>query len=454
MSERVVRLRQWAVSSARSALARNAGKLTLAEGLALVLALVQAALVARWLGPRDFGIAALIIAFPALVFTIFDAQPAEALVKYLGEFRATNQPRKALAVTTVAYVIDGLLAVVGFFVVAAMAPWAADHVIHAEQYAGLLLVAAAGQTLTAPVDTSRGILTSFGRFTTIAWSQSVCNVVRFVLVVGAVATGGGVSGFIVAMCAGMVLDSVAMGWLANRAQRQVLGHSWWHGRRADIADRLREIIRFLIYTDLTSLVSVFIKQADLVILGAISGPVQAGYYRLARSLTSPVTSVTVSLQAVLYPQVSHLAASVDGHVIIARVRKWFSRAGVPLAFASLAVIPFVPQLIELVAGPDFVGASAAARWLLLGSAFVLACFWLRPIQLATGQVRFMFVNGTVLGVLCVIGFALFAGPFGAAGVAAVRTIVAGFAGSTAGILWLRHLYRKGTLVVRPDLVAA
>jgi O-antigen/teichoic acid export membrane protein len=132
-----------------------------------------------------------------------------------------------------------------------------------------------------------------------------------------------------------------------------------------------------------------------------------------------------------------------------RARRWCLLAGAPLSALSLLAVPLVPRIIHLVSGPEFRGATAASRWLLAGSALVLACFWLRPIQLATGQVRFMFMNGIALAVVSVGAFVLVAGPFGAAGVAATRTVVAGFAGTGAGLWKLRRLNRTGRLVAAP-----
>lgn len=431
---------------ARSGMTRNAGKLAAGGVVVLVLGVAQAVLVARALGPRDFGLAALILSFPALVFTFFDAQAAEAVVKYLGRFVTTGERGKALAVPKLAYAVDGALALVGFALVAASSSWVADGLLHSSDYAGLLVLVAAAQVVAAPADTSRAILTSFDRFSGVAWVQAGAATARFALVVVLLGNGGGIGAFVVASCAGTVIESVLIGWLANRALRTALGGNWWAGRVADVRDSVREMGRFLLYTDLTSLVAVFIKQADIVILGMVAGPVQAGYYRLARSLAAPATSVITSLQAVLYPQVARLVAGADGAALMRRARRWCVLAGLPLAALSLLVFPFVPEVIRLLSGDEFVGATASAQWLLAGSAFVLAFFWLRPIQLATGQVRFMFLNGVALGVVSVVAFFVLGGPFGAAGVAASRTVVAGFAGTTAGLWRLHVLSRSGRLI--------
>jgi len=433
----------------RSSMTRNVGKLGSAGVVILALGIFQSILVARWLGPKDFGIAALVLGVPALIFTFFDPQTREAVVKYLGEFTTTGDEQKALAVPKLAYVIDGLLGIFGVAVVALLAPLAATHILHDSSLVVLLIIAGVAQTASAPAETSRAVLATFGRFDAIAWQQSGTTVMRLGFVLVAMGTGAGLDGFVYAVCAASVLDALIAGWLAHRAIRRSLGHAWWHGRRRDVAPRLSEMRHFLIYTELTTLVSVFVKQADVVILGWIRGPVEAGYYRLARSITTPATTGTLSLQSVLYPRVAQLTAGDEPVDFLARARQWFLRAGLPLGLASLVFVPVVPQIIETLAGPGYLGAVAATKWLLVGSAFVLACFWLRPIQLATHQVRFMFVNSILIGVVALTGFALVSEPLGAAGVAAVRTLVAGFFGTGAGLWWLRRQARSGALSRAP-----
>jgi len=60
---------------------RNVGRLWAAQGVALAAGAIQGVLVARWLGPAEFGAAALVIAVPSVVATIFDARAADALAK-------------------------------------------------------------------------------------------------------------------------------------------------------------------------------------------------------------------------------------------------------------------------------------------------------------------------------------------------------------------------------------
>ena len=62
--------------------------LTVANLAGAALSLIQGVLIARWLGPESYGVAALVMSYPDLVYTFFDARSSDASVKYLGEFHA------------------------------------------------------------------------------------------------------------------------------------------------------------------------------------------------------------------------------------------------------------------------------------------------------------------------------------------------------------------------------
>ena len=95
---------------------------------------------ARWLGPRAFGVGALIVAVPSLVFTFMDARASEAAVRYLGEFNERADSDRARAFCKLGFGLDVTAAAATLLIVAAAAPWAARHVVHDGSTVGLLLL--------------------------------------------------------------------------------------------------------------------------------------------------------------------------------------------------------------------------------------------------------------------------------------------------------------------------
>src|SRR5262249_19636688 len=65
---------------------KDVGILTIANCAKTALNFVQNILIARWLEPELYGMAALVMSYPDLVYTFFDTRSSQASMKYLGEF--------------------------------------------------------------------------------------------------------------------------------------------------------------------------------------------------------------------------------------------------------------------------------------------------------------------------------------------------------------------------------
>lgn len=425
-----------------STLARSVGKLWSAEGVVLLAGLAQAALAARILGPAEFGVAALVMSYPALVFTVLDPRAAEAVVRYLGEFGSDDRDR-ARAVPRLAYLADAALAVGGFLVVAASAPWAARTFVGEGDRAGLILLFAAASAVSAPSATSRAVLAAYGGFSALAVVQGAFAIGRLLLVTGLLVADWGPHGLVIGVAVAAVLEAAYLQVLAGRMVRRTTGASWRSARVAALQGRVREMVHFMVFTDLTSLMAVLVKQADLLILGLVGGPRQAGLYRAARSLITPVGALVTPLNDVIYPRLARLHAR-DPSRLLSAGRRYALRIALPLALGVAALIPVAALALPIVLGRDFRDAVPAAVFLLLGASAGVLFFWVRPVFLAAGLVSQFFAITAITALVSLPAFALAGEAWGAAGVAGVRAGLAGVVGNLLAVSWLAT--RRG----RPD----
>jgi O-antigen/teichoic acid export membrane protein len=423
-----------------SLLAREVGGLWAAQVFALGTGLVQAVVVARILGPRDFGTAALVLSSTTLVFSLVDPQAREAVVKYLGAHHATGRTEQALAVPKVAYGADVLLGAVAFLIVAAGAQWFERHVVHDPHSADLLVIFAAAMVFAAPAATSRAVLTTFRRFPTVALLQAASSLLRVVIMVVLVAGGHGIEGVVYATAISIVVECLWGAVLADRELRRNLGRSWILARRSALGPEFRSIVRFMVYTDLSSLAAVFVKEADVVVLGYVGGPTQAGYYRLARSVTAPMTALIVPLQQVIYPRLAAMAGLGDHAGIHRAVRRYMLKVGGPLSVAAVLAVGLLPFVVPAVAGPAYRPAVGAAAVLFVGTALTLPAFWTRPVLLAGGHLRFLLVVSVGGTILTVAGYFLLGNLFDAVGVALSRVVFAGVGGSVLAALYFFRVH--------------
>lgn len=420
----------------RSDFVRDAGYLWVAEIVGLGIGLIQAVVLARLLGPSGYGLLALVVAVPTFLFTLIDPQSQEAVVKYLGESAREGRAQRALAVAKLAYLTDLALAASGLLLTVAVVVPAARFVVHDTSTTALIVAYALLLTSAAPTSTSRAVLITFGRFRSTATAQVGTSVARAAMVIFA-AEVGGVSGVVIASGAALVLEAAVTMVLAHRLLQSELAESWHRAPLAALGDERRPIVRFMVFTELSSLASVFVKQADILILGALGTSSQVGFYRLARTTGTLVASLVSPLQSAAYPRFVRDGRAGE-RAVAATGRRALLFVGLPLAVLTLALLPLLPAAIRLLAGQAFVPATAAAQVFLAGSAFSLAFFWVRPAILALGRVRFLFVTSATTVALALAGFLLLAGEHGALGVAAVRALLVSVASNIAAAAYLAY----------------
>jgi O-antigen/teichoic acid export membrane protein len=437
----------------RSHMASKVAPLWGAEGVSLTTGLLQTVVVARLLGVQKYGLVALAMAVPTLIFTFFSPQASESIVRYVTRFVEDDDPDRAAAAVRLAYVADGLLALFGVLAVIAVAPWAADHVLKDSGSSHLLLFYAMGLCASAPILTSRAIFMSFDHYAAVARLASIAAVLRTSLVVTMVAVGWGVNGFIVGYATSLVLEGFATMWFAHRVFFASTGRTWHSVSTSVLGVQRRSILSFMLYTELTSLTAVLAKQADVVLLGAASGPQEAGVYRLAWTIVAPVTRIATPLQHVVYPRAARLAALADWDGLRSLLWQQTVRVGLPLSGMVLCTVPIVTFAVPRIAGQDYSGAANPAAVLLVGTAATLTLFWTRPAYLASGLVRPLLVISTIAGGLTLIAFVIAAPLAGATGVAAVRALLTGLIGSSASAAYMFRrlaIAASGSAVPRPS----
>lgn len=414
---------------------RNVGVMTAANTVGAVLSFVQGIVVARWLGPELYGVTALTISYPSLLYSFFDARSTEASVKYLSEFHAQDKRDCVLAVCKLGYILDFSIASVSFLVVAISAPWAARS-INRPEVAWLIVIYAAAFIPRALGGASYAVLAVLGRFNLIALVEILTTVIRFVLVSALVLSGWQVAGVVWGNVIAMTATGLLYGSTALVLTQRKWGASAVQGKLHVLRERRREIFSFIAYTDLNALLGMIPKQLDVLLLGYFRGPAEAGYYKLARSLSGAVGYLVGPLQSVTYPDFARLSGVKDSWALLQRARRLALQLGLPLGIATLAGTSILPFVLPAMVGAAYLPAVGVAEVLLIGSAIWLSCFWLRPLYLAQGEVKFWTLNAAVIAILSLIGFAIIVPIGGAAGVAWVRVIVGGIGGHLSPIAYL------------------
>jgi O-antigen/teichoic acid export membrane protein len=330
-----------------------------ANATALGLGLVQMIVVARVLGPRDYGLLALVMTYPAVVNQVFDSRAWEAGTMYLVRYRAEGDLVRAAAMAKLCYLVDAATALLALVVVTLTAPWAARVLLKDEALAGLLV--AFGMTLLAgvPAGTSLVLLRIAGRFELVALQNVLSAALRFVAVLTALFLVGTVQSVVWAYVAATAAGACVSLW-SGRVGARALGldglRSVFRARVGMLRGHRRGIARFLMVTNVNGLLKAAQRQGDVLLVGYMLGPASAGFVRLARSYSDLVNLPVAPVYEASYPAFATLWRQRRFGELKALVRRvTLSSAGLGAA-GALILVAAGAQIVLLTAGVKYAPA--------------------------------------------------------------------------------------------------
>ena len=425
--------------------AAHVRQLWAAEGATLVTGFVQLAVLTRILGIEGLGTASLVVAVPTLAFSLLDPQSQSAVTRSLARQHARSDGSRAAAAIRLGYIADGLLALGGTLLLALLSPLIAHHLLRGDVPAALVAVAVLGASSASSVLTSRAVLGSIDAFRTIRRVAVYVAVGRCAAVCAAAALWG-IAGFVLAVAGTQVLEAVAYAVVATGAHRRAVGVGVRDVRTDVLGAERRELVRFMGYTNVTTFLGALYKDADLVIVGVLAGPLDAGRLKIARTVALGIGRAVGPLQAVAVTRLYRTAEDGGTAALRRQCRRYLLRVGLPVMLAGLLALPLVPGALTAVTGTADSGALAATLWLTGAALVSLAFFWVVPSLVAANRPRTLLVLSGTTSILCFLGYLAVAGPFGATGVAVVRALGAGL---VANLVFLAILPR-----ILPDPAAS
>jgi O-antigen/teichoic acid export membrane protein len=398
----------------------NVSALTAARVLGTSLSVIQVIVVARWLGPTLYGVTALIMSYPNLFFGLLDVRSGQASVKFLSEFWVEGENERALALCKLGYVVDIGVGILTFLLVASTAWWAETRIVQTSGTAWMIVLFAASFIPRSLAGMSRAVMTTVGRFSLLALVESFSVSFRVILVLTLVLIGGGVQGVIWGNAIGFAIQGIALCISAYPVIKGTWGSLIRTSSRLALKGHLREIIRFMFYTDLNALVGTFVKQLDVVCVGFFTGPAEAGYYRLAKSIAAMTEILVRPLQSVIYPRFAALWGGKRFSELKETLKGYALFLGIPLCLSVLVGLVFIPACVRLTVGKAYLPATIMAQILVCLGATSLGLFWIRPLYLASGNVRLWFLLGLANSSFALLAYPIGATMLGAEGVAIGR----------------------------------
>lgn len=386
-------------------LASEAGWLAASQYGSAVIGLLTTVVAARLLGPDAYGATSMITAYPNFLWSFVAIKSVSISTRYISSFAATDRYDNVKGICKLGYTLDFTIAAGNFLLVCASAHWIARDFFHLPGNAGLMIIYAASLLFSSLAGTSRAILTSRRRFRHLA-AVYLCNEVLTFAIVGALLFSGfGVAGMVLGAAAGQASLGLIMAAVATDVLRRDGMGLWWTGALGSVAPLRQELLGMFGWNYLTTTLRGVMAQLPLMLIGALRGPQEAGFYRIALSFMTVGSYLETSLGQVVYPLFS--ARWGRGEKTNPRtLKKWTLRGGLPTGALVLAGIPLVPLVVAPIFGAAYLPMTPGIQILMIGAAVGTVFFWLNSFYYAFGKIS-AWTKAYGANTLIVIGLAWF-----------------------------------------------
>ena len=113
--------------AARHPMTEGAVLLAVSQYLAAAIGLIASVVSARLLGPKDFGLTAVIISYPMLLGALLAVKSGTVTTRYISAFRERYQDDALESICLLGFTLDFVVSLTAFILVAATAWWVAEH---------------------------------------------------------------------------------------------------------------------------------------------------------------------------------------------------------------------------------------------------------------------------------------------------------------------------------------
>ncbi|HHJ36464.1 MAG TPA: hypothetical protein ENJ87_11920 [Gammaproteobacteria bacterium] len=362
----------------------NFGLLVRGRGVAAVMSFGATALMARSLGPAEFGMVVLIQTYALLVRGLLNFKQFQAIVHYGVPVHDANDTHILRRLIRICQRIDRQASIIATVVAALMAPLIGplmgmdhDHVVLLTAYSLILL--------TTGNNTAIGILRLFDKFDVLGRQMAIGSIISFLGVVIAWWFNSPFSVFIAVLAFAYMVENLYLSWCGRREYQRSIGHPP-EGETVNDA-RMTEfsgLRHFLWITYWQSNIDLVPKRVSIMLAGYLLGPSDAGLLRLARQISSLLSKPAALIRQVVFPDLTRSwhQGSDDFKLIAYRIALLGGGFGMLFVLAGYF---FGDALLNTLFGKEFVAAAPVLTLMLLAATFDLTASSLRSAAYAIGH---------------------------------------------------------------------
>jgi O-antigen/teichoic acid export membrane protein len=149
----------------------------------------------------------------------------------------------------------------------------------------------------------------------------------------------------------------------------------------------KSIREFILGNSIGNTLKTIISQGDVLLLGILTDPQQVGFYAVAKKLAYSVLTLSDPLVQSIYPQLSKLLAEKKFKEMKNMLLRITSIAMVPGIIFIVATFFLNEWIIKTVYGVEYLPATKAFFYFVIGAVLGAATFWTLPLVQSLGIVK-------------------------------------------------------------------
>ena len=366
--------------------------------LSVGLSFLQGVFATRLLGPEGFGLIGIVMGYASTINSIFSFRMSEIVVRYGGEYLEKDEKNKASALIKTAGMVETMVSVLAFVIVALTAGWATQSFSNPPAAPWMFTVFAIGLLANFNYETSIGILQVTNKIKLQGTINLIQSIITTLIIVAASVWKGSLEIVLLAYLSSKTILGLGMFLVAQIQLHRVLGNGWWKEPFSTLTS-LRELAHFAISSNVSATIIKIFRESEILWIGLFLSNEAAGYYRVAYTIVSFLHIPADPLISTSFPEINRLASQQAWTRL-----KDFLRKVTTFSFAYNLALAFGLVLlgrwaILLYGGKEYLPAYPAMMALLVGLAFNYALFWNRPLLLSLGLPTFPIRVTLIVGLI-------------------------------------------------------
>ncbi len=364
------------------------------------LVFLKGIIIARGLGVELYGTFAIIAAFAASIQQFLNFTLSSTIIKFGAAYLSNKQNESLVALVKSGYYFSSLLALLSTSIIAFLTIFVYDVFLEKPGLQWFILMYAIISSSMFIDNISTTLLQLYYKFKHAAVINIAVTSLDLAIIAATVLSNpNNFTYFFIALIFSRLLGSLIL----NLATFSIVKSSFLPYIKTPIRilkGDFKVLFNYTIANSGSRAIKSLINNGDVLLLGAMLGPVPVAFYNIAKKLAYMILIFIDPITSTIFPQLSILIADKKFDEILKMVIKITKLLLIP-SIAFVAIVYFLRDyIIQLTYGEEYLEAGKPFLFLTINAVVGAILFWNLPLLLSLGMAKFRFfinVGSLVIG---------------------------------------------------------